>query len=151
MRPTHHMLISAGVTALFSVWIKNSAGLLACFLSGIFIDLDHHLDYLLIKKELPLSYSKLVHFFNDDDHSKLYLIFHSYELLAILWISIFAFHLNSVWLGVAVGFTTHIMCDEVVNPLRPLSYFLTYRVKHNFSRKMFFKEDHDNVNYKVKF
>jgi len=140
LRPTNHILISGGVTLVFSLWVKSTWALGACFLSGIFIDLDHHFDYLLEKKEIPLSYKKLVDFCKYDHQSKLYLFLHSYELLLLLWLSITYFSLGAVWLGIAIGFTTHIICDEIVNPGRPLSYFLIYRIKHNFNRKMFFKK-----------
>ena len=140
MRPTYHVMISGGVTLVFSFWVKSTGALAACFLSGILIDLDHHLDYYLARKELPLNFKKLFDFCHDDQQAKLHLFFHSYELLFLLWFSIYYFSLGAVWLGVAVGFTTHIICDEIANPLRPLSYFLTFRIKHNFSRKMLFKK-----------
>jgi len=96
-------------------------------------------DYYLERKELPLSYKKLVEFCNSGDHTKLRLFLHSYELLILLWIGITYFSFGEVWLGIAVGFTTHIICDEIVNPMRPMGYFFTYRIKHNFNRKMIFK------------
>lgn len=145
MKPINHVILSGGVSAVFGLWMQSFWGIVVCFLSGIFIDLDHHLDYFLERKELPLSYKKLVDFLENDHRSKLYLVLHSYELIALLWVSIFYFQLNAVWLGAAIGFTAHIFCDEIVNPLRPLSYFLTYRVKHNFRREMFFKKGHPHA------
>jgi len=140
MRPTHHVIISAGVSSIFALWVKSWGAVCACFLSGIFIDLDHHLDYWLAKKELPLSYKKLLDFCTNDHRTKLYLFLHSYELLFLFWLSIYYFDLNVIWLGIAVGMTIHILCDEVANPLRPLAYFLTYRMKNKFERKHFFKK-----------
>jgi hypothetical protein len=141
MKPTYHVIISGGVTAVFALWVKSKTAVLACFLSGIFIDLDHHLDYFLVRKKLPLSYKKLVDFC-DKDQGPLYLFLHSYELLILMWICIYYFSLGNVWVGIAVGFTTHILCDEFANPFRPLAYFLTYRIKHKFNRKMLFKKEH---------
>ena len=140
MRPTYHVMISGGVTLVFALWVKSTGALVACFLSGILIDLDHYFDYYLARKELPLNFKKLVDFCHNNYHSKLYIFLHSYELLFLLWFSIYYFSLGAVWLGAAVGFTAHIICDEIVNPLRPLSYFLTYRIKQNFSRKILFKK-----------
>lgn len=142
MRPTNHVILSGSVTAVFAIWVKSWGALGACFLSGIFIDLDHHLDYYLAKKELPLSYKKLVDFCRNDHQSKLYLFFHSYEMLFMLWGSIFMFHLNETWIGVAIGFTIHILCDEIFNPIKPMAYFLTYRLKNKFHRKCFIKKWH---------
>jgi len=120
MRPTHHVMISGGVTLVFALWMKSTGALAACFLSGIFIDLDHHFDYLLEKKEIPFSYKKLLDFCHNDKNSKLRVFLHSYELLILLWVSIYYFSLGPIWLGVAVGLTTHILCDEFANPLKPL-------------------------------
>ena len=139
MRPTHHVLISGGVTFIFSFWVKSTGALLACFLSGIFIDLDHHVDYFLARKEITFNYRKFVDYFKNDRRSKLYLFLHSYEGLCILWFCIFYFSMGNIWIGIAIGFTTHMICDEIFNPIHPLSYFMTYRVKHKFNRKAFYK------------
>lgn len=140
MRPTYHVMISGGVSAVLAFWIQSWGAVWACFLSGIFIDLDHHWDYWLIKKELPLSYKKLVDFSRNHQERKMYLFFHSYELIFLLWVSIYYFDLNLIWLGVAVGVTTHILCDEFTNPMKPLAYFLIYRMRNRFQRKLLVKK-----------
>ena len=145
MKPINHVIISGGVTAAFAYWVQSLPGVIACFLSGIFIDLDHHLDYLIVRKKIPFSYNKLVDYLKNDHKAPIYLFFHSYELLALLWLGIFYLNLDVVWLGIAVGCTTHILCDEFANPLRPLAYFLTYRIWHKFNRKMFFKKGHPDA------
>jgi len=140
MRPIHHIMISGVVTSVLAFWVRSFEALAACFLSGIFIDLDHHLDYLIEKRKIPLSYRKLWIFCHEEHGAKMYLFFHSYELHALLWISIFAFSLGEVWLGLAVGISTHMICDEIVNPIRPLAYFLIFRAKHGFSRAKLLKQ-----------
>jgi hypothetical protein len=140
MRPISHVIVSSGVTAILSVWVKSWDALAVCFLSGIFIDLDHHVDYFLARKEIPFSYRKLVDFCWNDHSAKIFLFLHSYELLITLWISIFVFDLNRIWVSAAIGMTIHILCDEIANPLRPLAYFFSYRAKNRFDRKYFFKK-----------
>ena len=142
MRPTNHAIISGGVSAIFAIWAGSWGAVFACFLSGIFIDLDHHWDYYLAKKKIPFSYKKLVDFLRNDHESKIHLFLHSYESLILFWISIPLFDLNIVWVGVAIGFTTHVLCDEVANPMTPLSYFLIYRIKNRFDRKFLFKKEY---------
>ena len=141
MRPKHHVILSTGVSALFAIWIKSKCAIIVCFLSGIFIDLDHHLDYFLARRELPLSYKKLVDFF-DNDRGPIHLYLHSYEMLIMLWFSIYYLSLGNVWVGLAVGLTTHLLCDAIANPFKPIAYFLTYRIKHKFNRKMLFKKEY---------
>ena len=136
----NHVMISTGVTAILSIWMKSWPGLAACFLSGIFIDLDHNLDYFIWRREPPVSYRKLIDFLKNDHDAKLYLFLHSYELLAALWLCIFYFDLNTVWVGMAAGLTVHMACDEIYNPLGPLAYFFTYRVSKGFCRRKLFKK-----------
>ena len=104
------------------------------------MDLDHHLDYYLAKKEIPFSYKKLVHFLKKERYPKVKLFLHSYEFIFLLWVSILVFRLDLIWVGIAVGFTIHLLCDEFVNPLKPLAYFLTYRIINRFAREHFFKK-----------
>ena len=142
MKPVYHGLISGAFSIVLLVWFNSWHMALTCFLGGIFIDLDHHIDYFLAKKEIPLSYTKLFNFGAYDKHAKLYLFFHTYEALIFFWLAIYYFHLNDLWLGLAVGLTTHMICDQFANPLRPLGYFLIYRLKHGFERKYILKEDY---------
>lgn len=140
MKPSHHVVISGGVSAIFALWVKQPAAILTCFLSGIFIDLDHHLDYMMVRKELPLNYKKFFDYFDNNRHPRIYLVFHSYEVIILIWAVIAAVSPGPVWLGLAVGVTTHIACDTLANPFKPVAYFLTYRIKHRFERKNLVKE-----------
>jgi hypothetical protein len=140
VKPIKHVIISSGVSAVFAIWARSWGAVVACFLSGIFIDLDHHLDYFIAKREIPFSYKKLVAFLKSDGYLKIYLVLHSYEVLFLIWACIFLFDLNVVWVGIAVGATAHVFCDEFANPLKPLCYFLTYRAINRFEPKSFFKK-----------
>ncbi len=134
MSPTHHVIISAGTSAAFWYFTQSPSGTAACFLSGILIDIDHHLDYFLCKKELPLNYQKLYHFCEREKAGNLYLFLHSYELMAVFWAVIFYFQLSWLWAGLALGMTVHMLADQIFNPVAPLCYFLVYRAKQGFSR-----------------
>jgi len=142
MSPVSHVIISAATSGIFWSFIPSWSGTLACFLSGIFLDLDHHFDYYLNKKAIPLSYKKLLSFSEKEKAGKPYLFLHSYELLALFWFSIFYFQWGPLWGGLAVGITVHIIADQLCNPVRPLSYFLLYRIKHEFHRGKLLTEKH---------
>jgi len=140
MRPTHHAIISVGVSVLFASWVKSWQAVLACFLSGIFIDVDHVLDFILSRKKIPWTYSELEDFCGRIKQGKLHLIFHSYEFWLLFWFAAYQYSFNIVWIGIGVGVCTHIICDQFLNPLRPLAYFFTYRYKHEFNKEYVFKE-----------
>ena len=142
MSPVSHAVISAVTSVAFGYMTKSCPGAWVCFLSGIFIDLDHHLDYYLNKKELPLNYKKLLSFCEKEKAGKPYLILHSYELLLLLGFWIYYLHLGPLWGGLAVGITVHMIADQFCNPVRPLGYFLIYRIRHGFSREKLLTEAH---------
>ena len=69
---------------------------LGCFLSGVFIDIDHCVDFYYIRKEFPIGYKQLADFSYDLKETKVYLWFHAYEYLLVLWGLIFYFHLHKL-------------------------------------------------------
>ena len=148
MTPAKHVAISVVTAAGFGFFTKSWAGGLACFLSGIFIDLDHVLDFIIFEKRLCKSLKELERFC-EQRHGKIYLFLHSFELLLILWITVFYFHFEPIWLGIVFGLTVHMVADQIVNPVNPWTYFILYRAKLKFPRSIFFekisKDTHSHV------
>lgn len=140
MRTSHHVAVSAGISLGLQAAMHSWPAALGCFLSGIFIDIDHYLDYYLLKKKFPCQFNDLVDFCFDVKISKHYLFFHAYEYLFVLWFAVFFFHLGKVWLGVTVGLTVHIVLDQWTNPIKPLFYFLTFRIKNQFEKTKILSE-----------
>ncbi len=106
----------------------------SCFLGGVFIDIDHYWDYYLDRKHFPFDYRKLAKWCSDFPPTKIYLLFHSYELVVGFWIIIFMMDLSYLWIGLAVGVTIHLLCDQLVNPIRLWGYFLIFRIVFKFDR-----------------
>jgi len=132
------------VAGAFYGTTHSVAGTAACLASGVLIDLDHLLDYVLARRKLTFDLAELEHFCGKEKFSRLYILFHSYEFLALLWLAIWFWQLNFVWQGVAWGVTLHLVLDQFVNPLKPLVYFFTYRLKHGFDRKCVFPDEYYN-------
>ena len=135
MRTRNHIIVSAGVSAGLQTTIHSWPATAACFFSGFLIDVDHYLDYFIIRKKFPYRYNDLYDFCMYSKQSKVYLFLHAYEFLLALWLSICFFHLGKVWLGVAIGVTIHLVFDQFINPIKPLFYFLTYRIMNKFDTK----------------
>jgi hypothetical protein len=123
-------------------------GALVTFFTGVFIDIDHFFDYfynegfnLNPKSFLTSAYCL--------DAPKVYLFFHSYELLIPVvlygWIT---GHVMLAW-AVGTGMLTHILADQLWNPVTGRAYFLTCRLYHNFSSEMFFRHDYKTVIYSL--
>ncbi len=142
MRPTTHAVASVLTSTAFYAVSHSVPGTLACFLSGIFIDIDHHFDLWLFRKKIVLDPRDLFHFCEKEKEGKMYLIFHSYELLTIFGLCLFIFHLSDLWWGLWIGMVVHIILDQIANPLKPGVYFFWYRAKINFCKKTMFSEDY---------
>ncbi len=139
MSPIAHVVLSSVTTVGVAYWSKSWAASWACFLGGIFIDLDHCLDFYLAKRRNPFKYRELSNFSLREKDGKLYLIFHSYELLTACWLWTWYGNPPMVWLGFLIGGTIHVIADQVTNPLKPLAYFFVYRLKQRFLKELILK------------
>ena len=137
MTPTAHVIASAVTSAAFAAATQSWEGTAACFLSGIFIDVDHHFDVWIYRKKILFDIKHIYDFFEKELAGKIHLIFHSYELLAVLWMCIVLFHLPTIWIGGAVGLSVHLFLDQLGNTkyVSPWTYFLWFRLKNNFSKE----------------
>ena len=135
MSPTGHVIASGVVSVPFYFFTQSWIAALACFLSGILIDLDHYIDFWIHHKKISFSYRKLYSYCIQVYESKIYLFLHSYEGIIIFWGIIYYYHLNIIWIGIALGLSSHLLFDQVTNPFRRWGYFFIYRIKSKFSKK----------------
>ena len=141
MTPNQHLVASTVTAGIFGAVTRSWEGTLVCFLSGIFIDLDHLLDFYWIKKRMCWSLKELCDFCLKGREGKIYLIFHSYELMAVLWIIVLLFFVNPIGLGLMFGLTVHMFLDQIGNPVYPGAYSWFCRRRFGFQKKIFFKDD----------
>ena len=139
MRPTKHAIISAVLGAGLIYYLKSYPAGIACLVSGVLIDLDHHIDYVIAKGKIP-NYKELNNFCDSDPAWKPYLIFHSFEFLFFFWFLIFYSKLNVIWGGMAIGLTTHMICDQFANPIKPLAYSTIFRWQKKFDQRQIFTQ-----------
>lgn len=137
MRPVNHLMISTGVSFVLYGWLHSISCAFSCLFAGVLIDVDHVFDYFFSKKRMPFNYKELDDFCKNDINGKISLVFHSYELVLILWIAN-TFFSNMVLLGITIGATVHLLCDAFSNPLKFRSYLLSYRHYHKYDRKNFY-------------
>ena len=105
-------------------------------MGGIFIDLDHLIDYhLFFRGKFSLN-----HFLNCFylDSGKVYVLLHSWELVFLLLalsLSIKSFSLFLLFLSMSV----HLLIDNMQRK-NPLAYFLFYRFNKRFKLEIVFPE-----------
>ena len=102
------------------------------------IDIDHVLDYfwefrkrLRLKQLFDVHYNEKILFFM--------VILHSWELL--LPLNLYAFFVSgNLWIiGIAIGFTQHVVLDQIFNTVYWSTYFFFMRFKNGFDVKKIFR------------
>ena len=127
MKPPGHAVVSLGIGAIVWGVTKSPYSVLAAFLTGVLIDLDHLVEY----------YSWFVR----EERSEVWFFLHSYELAVPAFLAGYMSGWDPVVLGVSAGFLGHVLTDQVVNPMRPLAYFFTYRAIKGFRRSEIIRAD----------
>ncbi|OGM02435.1 hypothetical protein A3K72_02320 [Candidatus Woesearchaeota archaeon RBG_13_36_6] len=134
MKPEYHLVASAFLGLVLLYFTKSPLAALMCFLSGfLLIDLDHFFDFWVYKKKITFSRE----FFEKycEISGKIYIFFHSFELILLLWVLFAVFDIGIVGIGIIVGLLSHLVIDLLGNGMHPLGYFLTYRVLKGFDFK----------------
>lgn len=124
------------------VWsyFKSFGCALISFLAGIFIDLDHPLEYYLTHN-FTLDIRDMFQTHLAMTFKKLYVAFHSYEIVIFLWLAIAVFSLSNLWKAMAIGLTQHLIFDQMTNPVMPFAYFFAYRASKNFDADALIKKE----------
>ncbi len=133
-----HLSLSLLTGATIGYLTSNYWAILAALLTGFFIDSDHLIDYLIFKKNKGYS---LKEFFSGsffDDSGKVYVLFHGYEF-ALIYLFVGSIWPQFSWLFWAMGlsYLLHLLYDQISNkPIWP-TYFISYRIAHNFNHDDF--------------
>lgn len=137
MKLSHHVASSALVAGILYFLFKSWSMTMSCFLSGIFIDLDHFYDYI---REVGFPF-KVKDFFKaayNCEFCRCILFLHSWELLFPLGMIAWFTHWNPWITGILVGFSQHIIFDTLFNCEGFQTYSFIWRWKHNFEAKICF-------------
>ena len=107
-----------------------------CFFAGFLIDADHLIDYF-ITHPLTLDFRRIYKACLNVDMKRVLVIFHSFELAALVWAIGLLSPAGKIGIAAAVGISQHLILDQLFNPVRPLTYFLIYRISNGFKTECF--------------
>lgn len=138
-----HSAVSLTLSAILLLIFKNIQMAIACFLTGVFVDLDHLFDYIanreIREKLLYLIHPKELAIFLFNGYtdspkvSRLYKLLHSIELLALVPLIYALGFWNPVATGILLGFLTHLIMDFV--PLGHIgSVSIIYKIINGFPK-----------------
>jgi membrane-bound metal-dependent hydrolase YbcI (DUF457 family) len=144
MKVTKHIGIST-IAAISAYKLIGSQSMsIALFLSGILIDLDHVFDYILLSKE-GFSIGNFFSWYDEGKWQKVFLFFHSYELITILAFVTFV-RANEVLIGITAGCVLHLLADQIAvmgRGFSPWFYFISYRYSVGFEKKKYISKRGD--------
>ena len=131
---TTSIFFSAFLFAISKSWIIFGSSLI----SGVLIDIDHVLDYFLVYG-INIRIKQFFDVCHTQKILRVWLIFHSWELLFLMGISAFIVRWNPWLVGTIVGFTQHIILDQLFNKTNKWTYSFFWRLKNDFSMKKCFR------------
>ncbi len=139
MRLSKHVLASVIISALVWWWLRSLSATLACFLAGVFLDLDHIIDFLYNRRR-PFKISRFLTTFEFDALENILVLLHAWEF-ALIWLALMLCVpevRQPLALGLFIGFVTHLGLDNIFNRHSRWAYFLLYRLRHGFIGKYYY-------------
>ncbi len=128
------------------IYFRSLPCALASFISGVFIDLDHFLDYYA-NHGLTFKLKNIYDACERSDLKKIYVVLHSYEIVILSWLIIYTVPLSVFWKAGAIGLTQHMIFDQLTNPFSIRGYFFTYRLLNGFDKNILMPEVKERWRY----
>ncbi|MEW6713670.1 MAG: hypothetical protein AB1306_01070 [Nitrospirota bacterium] len=136
MTPSYHVVASTAISAILFLIFRSWGLAIASFISGVFIDLDHVLDYIF-EHGLPRDVKKFFHFFYGEKYKKLTLILHGWEWLFLMAIVSWLTGWPPWVTGLTIGWGQHMLFDRFYNISTFGSYSFFWRLKNGFDATKF--------------
>ncbi len=135
MKLKHHIAVSTLTFAILFAIFRSWGLALASFFFGIFIDLDHLIDYLIDRN---FHLKEFFTYFYREKHKKIRLLFHGWEWLLCLGISAVVTDFNPWITGALIGYGIHIVSDYFYSKANIRSYSLLWRWINKFNSALIF-------------
>lgn len=140
MKIEHHVALSTIISGILYAIFKSWELSIASLIAGIFIDLDHLIDYF-IEHGLDIHLKSFLPFFYEEKHNKITLLFHGWEWLLCLGVATVLTKFKPWVTGVLIGYGHHIVFDYFYSKTSVLTYSLIWRCKKNFDSQTLFPRD----------
>ena len=145
MKPICHLGASIITGATVFLTTKTITPSIACFLVGWLADVDHIWDfYKNVGKDFTVK-RFLKTFENGEIKKHIYTstVMNSY----LGWYSCVSSPILITFLSfTTLGFAIHLFLDQIFNPVKPLTYFITYRILNSYNADIIFKINPKIVN-----
>lgn len=131
MKLHHHTAFSAAISGVLYLIFKSWGMAVSCFISGIFIDLDHIID-VLREHGLPFKVKKFFEVCDKGQFDRVMLLWHGWEWIVLWGIAAWLTEWNPWVTGAFIGIGQHMILDTLYNSSNPCTYSLLWRWKKDF-------------------
>ena len=147
MKPQTHAVISFTLSLFVYYFFRSFTAAVCFFAAGVFIDIDHLLDYWLYETKKPKLTEFLTvrflrkHWDNPYLLDRMYVVFHSYEfamLAGAVSMYLFGFTIGT---AVFLGLLSHIITDNLENSIHPFTYFFFFRMARQFETERLYTDE----------
>lgn len=140
-----HFILSILAGGFVYRYFKNLLVFVFALFFGFLLDADHLVDYFLYKRSPELNLKEFFAGIQFEGNEKLFVLFHGYEYAIILiifalWLMVHKkclekarLFLVPILLVSGISLSLHLFFDTVEYKLKWQTYFLTYRMYHNFT------------------
>lgn len=136
MKLEHHIAISIPVSLSVLYFTKSIFYFFFSLAVGILLDVDHIYDYVREEKRFDLKHLFIKSYLGD--FKKMYLFFHAYEYVPVVFLIGFLMNNYTFPFVFSVSYLFHLLPDQFANNTKPFGYFLTYRILVKFEMKKIF-------------
>jgi hypothetical protein len=127
----YHTAASITLSGILYLMFKSWSLSMACCLSGIFIDIDHFIDYFR-ENGWSLNIKDFFRICNECQFDRIVLIWHGWEWIVLFGISSVLTDWNPWITGMFLGISHHMLMDAVANSSNFKTYSLLWRWKKDF-------------------
>lgn len=131
MKLQYHIAFSTVISGILFLLFRSWGLAVSCFISGIFIDLDHIID---VSRQKGVSFN-VKNFFHTCDKCQfddIILIWHGWEWIFLFAIVAWLSNWNPWATGIFIGLFQHLILDAIYNAPTWRTYSLIWRWRNNF-------------------
>ena len=133
-----HLTLSTAASAAIYLATGDPLAAAAFSATGIFIDLDHLIDYFR-ETGFNTDLSRFMGYFDGRQPRQLWLLLHAWEW-ALAALALCAALGAPAWAwSLSLGWLVHLVLDQRYNNLHPLAYWFFYRARLGFDAKPLFE------------
>ena len=131
MKLHHHVAFSATISLFLYMIFKSWYLSMACLLSGIFIDLDHFIDYFR-EQGINLDIKNFFRICENGQFDRVMLIFHGWEWVLLCSVIGWSSGWTPLVTGVVIGLGHHMILDALYNGTSIRTYSIIWRWSKGF-------------------